>query len=291
MSTGLPEVVWKQSVAQVPRAEIEALGPLVQRWDYRAWHVRIERAIGALVVVSLFLTLAIWSMGASWREWREFVALYVILAGGSGAIAAARTVPGQDLRMELRHHGLWLAAFDREGIVRWDQIRTVHVEPGGREFSGSRTRYLFSGTIVSEVCTLSVDARFKLAVDHAQSRTLPLVWARMISVLDRGATYVLGPVAIGADTLTVAGQTFPWRALASVQIDGRWLRVMPVSRPSVSVAASAIPCSDLVERVAQCQLLEERAYRNEPLPRTVRDATIIDVVGDLPPARIANRDR
>lgn len=288
MSKGLPQVDWHRSVAHVPRADVEALGALVQRRDYRATYVRLERALGAFATVALFLTLLIWAGGGSWRDWREFAMLYVVLGGVAAAVAAVRTLPGRDLRMELRRHGLWVASCRREGIVRWDQIRAVHVEPGGPEYPGSSLSYLFSGTIVSDVCTLSVDARFKLAVDHAQSRTLPRVWATMIAVLDGGATYAVGPVGIGAQSLTVAGQTLPWRALASVQVAGRWLRIAPVGQRPLLVAAFQVPRIDLVERVAQYQLLEERAYRNEPLPRTIRDATFVDVVGDLPPARIAN---
>jgi hypothetical protein len=222
----------KPLAAGLPAVDPELLGPCLQSWRFSPLRWRLGQA--AIILGGSFACLAAIVVAAGDTSFIARNPTFVV--GASLALAAIPLLAvllqrADQLTLELRPRGLAFSG-THTGVMPWAHILAVSVEPGGHEDAGQRT-YLWRCNVASRAWHLHFGSGHlpgRAISKLIAEQTLPLVWEHLRAALAAGREFRLGALVVTPTGFRVSSTTIPWHDVATIAIDGRYIKVCGKNR-------------------------------------------------------------
>ena len=217
----------------------------------------------------------IW-LSTSFKETLYYAWIPVLIIGIFYGIQRVRRQSDRKCVIRICRGGISFECGAHAGSFRWDDIQSIHIEPGGQE---GRTVIYAGLNIFTPAWHLFASSRS--VGDIVSTRVTPARWKTMIATFDRGAAFDFGCVTSTATSLSIGSKSYQWAHLQSVGVEGRYLVVTPLAGNPVRKLAVEASFVSVLERLAQYQLFEGRAYKSAALPPTIPSSEVLDEHGNM----------
>lgn len=266
-------------------ADPRSLGEVIDRWDYRAWAVWLWRAGTVWIGTTGFLCCAWYLLthGLSGEGIKCAAGWATVLT----SVLAPFFGPKRSLRLERRRDGLTFRYGNVSGGMSWTEITSIVVERTW--YDEMHEPYPFVAVVESDRWRVRLGVVHQRLVEIIEEQTLALHWTRMLQAFERGDPFSFGAIEVTPDHLSVAGKTWPWTDISTLEFRERHLILIPRFMRltgGYELRNAAIPFRHVFQQLADDRLAGGAIQRSPVRRQALRENAVTSRGASIPIARV-----